>query len=170
MSDEAAPRRATPGPRHLRLAVVLVAIASPPWDALPPRPTQVPDVWNKAIIRTTATSARAVSPQWEAWPLTLAGDNGPHAGGTNPYVTAIVHLAAEATPTEREDLHARTEALQKKYEFSWDGSLSQDRGPDSPSPRSDYFAIRISLHRSDLESLSREAGILRVEPISGNAF
>jgi hypothetical protein len=34
--SEAAARRATPGSRHLRLAVGLVAMALPPWDALPP--------------------------------------------------------------------------------------------------------------------------------------
>lgn len=141
----------------------------PPWDPSPPHLPPVPDVSNSAIFGLAATSARAALPQWEARPL-LAGDNGPHVGGTNPYVTAIVHLAAEATPTAREDLLARTEALQKKYDLSWDGSLDRDRAPASSAPRSDYFAIRILLHRNDLASLSHESDVVRVDVISGSAF
>jgi hypothetical protein len=99
----------------------------------------------------------------------LAADNGPHFSGTNPYATAIVHLRADPTPMEKEQLVARIESLQQKYGFSWDGSFFQDQ-VRNPSPGSDYFTIRISLHRSDIPALSREPDVTKVESISAYAF
>jgi hypothetical protein len=87
--------------------------------------------------------------------LILAGDNGPHGNGTNPYVVAIVHLRGDG------DVTRRIEDLQQRYGFSWDHAVS---------PGSGDVAIRISLHRSDIPSLAREDGVARVEPISGSPF
>ena len=85
----------------------------------------------------------------------LAGDNGPHGSGTDPYVVAIVHLRGDG------DVTRRIANLQQRYGFSWDHAVSSG---------SDDVAIRIALHRVDIPSLAREDGVVRVEPISGSPF
>jgi len=88
--------------------------------------------------------------------LRLAGDNGPHCGGTNPYGSAKVFVRVTVTATEREDVIARVRELQQIYGFSWNGSVCPSQaGP----PGFDDFAIRIALDRRDIPALSREAGV-----------
>jgi hypothetical protein len=118
------------------------------------------------VFHTRATISAQLG---DPGPVRLAADNGPHFSGTNPYATAIVHLRANATATERNDLIGRIEALREKYGFSWDGSLFRDHVHD-PAPGFDYFVIRISLHRTDTGALSREPNVIKVEPISAYAF
>jgi hypothetical protein len=119
--------------------------------------------------RITAHAAQALPfPLSDNRRFTLAGDNGPHGGGTNPYVTAIVHLRADEVTREGGDLVPRIEALQKRYGFSWDHSVFRERS--TPSPGVDDVAIRIALRRDEIASLAREAGVVRVEPISGSPF
>jgi hypothetical protein len=89
---------------------------------------------------------------------------GPYTDGTNPYVEAIVHLRLDDTNTKL----ARIESLGKKYRFSWDGHVFRKPGPNSPSTRSDD--LRISLHRRDIPALSREPGVIKVEPVWAFAF
>ena len=57
-------------------------------------------------------------------------------------------------------VRARIAALQKKYGFSWDGSLFRDQDPDA-------FTARISLRR--IPALAREAGVVKIELLSGYA-
>jgi hypothetical protein len=102
----------------------------------------------------------------------LAQNNSPHFNGTNPYVVAIVYLRLPrigATTTIKEDLNARIEDLEKRYDFAWDSSALSDKAP-SPAPGSDYFTIRMLLHRSDIPALSREPGVVKVDRISYYPF
>jgi hypothetical protein len=102
----------------------------------------------------------------------LAQNNSPHFNGTDPYVVAIVYLrvpSAEATTTEREDLTTRIQNLAQRYDFTWDGSVLRDKAR-SPAPGSDYFAIRVLLHRSDIRALSREVSVVKVDRISAYPF
>jgi hypothetical protein len=102
----------------------------------------------------------------------LAQNNSPHFNGTNPYVIAIVYLrvpSAEATTTERENLTTRIQDLEQRYDFTWDGIVLRDEAR-RPAPGSDYFAIRVLLHRSDIRPLSREASVVKVDRISPYPF
>jgi hypothetical protein len=102
----------------------------------------------------------------------LAQNNSPHFNGTNPYVIAIVYLrvpSAEATTTERGTLTTHIQNLEQRYHFTWDGSVLRDKAR-STAPGSDYFTIRVLLHRSDIRSLSREASVVKVDRISAYPF
>jgi hypothetical protein len=117
-------------------------------------------------------TARAPSSSQSSEGVMLAQNNSPHFNGTNPYVVAIVSLRVphlDVSTTEREDLVAHIQSLEKRYEFAWDGSVLQDKAPN-PAPGSDYTAIRILLHRSDIPALSREASVVKVERISYYPF
>lgn len=118
------------------------------------------------------TKARAALSSQLRKGVMLAQNNSPHFNGTNPYVVAIVSLRVphlDASTTEKEDLVAHIQNLEKRYEFVWDGSVLQDIAPN-PAPGSDYTVIRILLHRSDIPALSREANVVKVERISYYPF
>jgi hypothetical protein len=116
--------------------------------------------WENSMRKTFAVIGTSVGlllshPALAVWPI---------PEGTNPYVKAIVRLSPDTTNNEL----TRIASLEKKYDFSWDGYLFREPGSNPPSMRSD--GIRISLHKTEIAALSREPGVVKVEPIQAFPF
>jgi hypothetical protein len=143
--------------------MTLFALSSPPAHS---QGTGLPFSVGKDPTATASLSSRLSKG------VMLAQNNSPHFNGTNPYVVAVVYLRllrVGATMTEIEDLDARIQNLEKRYDFAWDSSALPVKAP-SPAPGSDYFTVRMLLRRSDIRALSREPGVMKVQPISAYPF